>query len=51
MEKIIIKTDKKRPKKKVVRGMSLWMLASRALPEGSLYYSQIMQGTFHIAGG
>jgi hypothetical protein len=32
MEKIITKTDKKRPKKKVVRGMSLWMLASRALP-------------------
>jgi hypothetical protein len=34
IEKIILKPDKKRPKKKVVRGMSLWMLASRALPEG-----------------
>lgn len=34
IEKIIIKPDRKRPKKKVVRGMSLWMLASWILPEG-----------------
>lgn len=33
IEKIIIKPDRKIPKKKAVRGMSLWMLASRALPE------------------
>jgi hypothetical protein len=50
-EKIVIEPDRNRPKKKVVRGMSLWMLASRALPECLYTTRRLCQGTFHIAGG
>jgi hypothetical protein len=44
--KIIIKPDRKRPKKKAMRGMSLWMLASRALPEGLYTTRRLCRGLF-----
>ena len=51
IEKIIVKQDRKKIKRNVVRGMSLWVLASPGSLWGPLYYSQIMKGIFHIAGG
>jgi hypothetical protein len=46
IEKIIIKPDRKRQKKKAVRGMSLWMLASRVPPEGLYTTRRLCRGLF-----
>jgi hypothetical protein len=46
IEKIIIKPDRKRPKKKAVRGMSLGMLAFRALPECLYTTRRLCRGLF-----
>jgi len=50
IEKIIIKPDRKRPKKIVMRGVSLWMLASGFYLRVFILLADYA-GTFHIAGG